>query len=87
MISDTYVIYTKEQELSNKLSKRLIELCLVNDLLIRGATSYGKFYNNDMVYIGQTVDEAASWHEMGEEIGVFSKKSLIELNSSKEILP
>jgi len=71
LISDTYVIYTKEQELSNKLSKRLIELCLVNDLLIRGATSYGKFYNNDMVYIGQTVDEAASWHEMGEEIGVF----------------
>jgi len=71
LISDTYVIYAKEQELSNKLSKRLIELCLENDLLIRGATSYGKFYNNDMVYIGQAVDDAASWHEKGEEIGIF----------------
>ncbi len=75
LISDTYVIYTKEAELSNKLSKRLIELCLVNNLLIRGATSYGKFYNNDMVYIGQAVDEAASWHEKGEEIGIFYTSS------------
>ena len=24
-----------------------------------------------MVYIGQAVDEAASWHEKGEEIGIF----------------
>lgn len=71
LISDTYVIYTKELKLSNELSKRLIELCLENDLLIRGATSYGKFYNNDMVYIGQAVDDAASWHEKGEEIGIF----------------
>ena len=75
LISDTYVIYTKEPELSNKLSKRLIELCLVNNLLIRGATSYGKFYNNDMVYIGQAVDEAASWHEKGEEVGIFYTSS------------
>ena len=28
-----------------------------------------------MVYIGQTVDEAASWHEMGEEIGIFYTSS------------
>ena len=75
LISDTYVIYSKELELSNKLSKRLLELCLINGLLIRGATSYGKFYNNDMVYIGQAVDEAASWHEKGEEIGIFYTSS------------
>ena len=75
LISDTYVIYSKELELSNKLSKRLLELCLINGLLIRGATSYGKFYNNDMVYIGQAVDEAASWHEKGEEVGIFYTSS------------
>ena len=39
--------------------------------LIRGATSYGECYNKDMVYIGQAVDEAASWHEKGEEIWNF----------------
>ena len=75
LISDTYVVFAKNFQINNKLSKRLIELCLKNDLLIRGATSYGKFYNNDMVYIGQAVDEAASWHEMGEEIGIFYTSS------------
>ena len=75
LISDTYVVFAKNFQINNKLSKRLIELCLKNDLLIRGATSYGKFYNNDMVYIGQTVDEAASWHETGEEIGIFYTSS------------
>ena len=75
LISDTYVIFAKNFQINGRLSKRLIELCLKNDLLIRGATSYGKFYNNDMVYIGQTVDEAASWHEMGEEIGIFYTSS------------
>ena len=75
LISDTYVVFAKNFQINNKLSKRLIELCLKNDLLIRGVTSYGKFYNNDMVYIGQTVDEAASWHEMGEEIGIFYTSS------------
>ena len=85
LISDTYVVFAKNFQINNKLSKRLIELCLKNDLLIRGATSYGKFYNNDMVYIGQTVDEAASWHEKGEEIGIFytssAKLSIKEENS------
>jgi len=85
LISDTYVIFSKNFQINGRLSKRLIELCLKNDLLIRGATSYGKFYNNDMVYIGQAVDEAASWHEKGEEIGIFytssAKLSIKEENS------
>lgn len=38
-----------------------------------------------MVYIGQAVDEAASWHEKGEEIGIFytssAKLSIKEENS------
>ena len=75
LISDTFVIYSRSFELSNKLSKELIKLCLEKELLIRGATSYGECYNKDMVYIGQAVDEAASWHEKGEEIGIFYTSS------------
>ena len=71
LISDTFVIYARNFELSNKLSKELIKLCLEKDLLIRGVTSYGECYNKDMVYVGQAVDEAASWHEKGEEIVIF----------------
>ena len=85
LISDTYVIFAKNFQINGRLSKRLIELCFINGLLIRGATSYGEFYNNDMVYIGQAVDEAASWHEKGEEIGIFytssAKLSIKEGNS------
>jgi tetratricopeptide repeat family protein len=83
LISDTFVIYTRNSILSNQLSKKLIEFCLEEGLLIRGATSYGECYNKDMVYVGQAVDEAASWHEKGEEIGIFytsSAKLNIKLN-------
>ena len=75
LISDTFVIYSRGFELSNKLSKELIKLCLEKGLLIRGATSYGECYNKDMVYVGQAVDEAASWHEKGEEVGIFYTSS------------
>ena len=75
LISDTFVIYTRNAGLSEKLSKQLIELCLEKELLIRGAISYGELYNEDMVYIGQAVDEAASWYEKGEEIGIFYTSS------------
>jgi len=75
LISDTFIVFSKEWELSNKLSKKLIELCLENDLVIRGAISYGECYNKDTVYVGQAVDEAASWHDEGEEIGIFCTPS------------
>ena len=75
LISDTFVIFSEDFKQSNELSKNLIELCLEKGLLIRGATSYGECYNKDMVYVGQAVDEAASWHEKGEEIGIFYTSS------------
>ena len=86
LISDTFVIYARSSILSNHLSKKLIELCLGEGLLIRGATSYGECYNKDMVYVGQAVDEAASWHETGEEVGIFytnSAKLNINLNNDE----
>ena len=75
LISDTFVIFSEDFKQSNELSKNLIEQCLEKRLLIRGATSYGECYNKDMVYVGQAVDEAASWHEKGEEIGIFYTSS------------
>ena len=57
--------------LSNYLCKKLIEFCLSRGLLIRGATAYGECYTKEMVYIGKSVDEAASWHEKSEEVGIF----------------
>ena len=75
LISDTFVVFSEDFKQSNELSKNLIEQCLEKGLLIRGATSYGECYNKDMVYVGQAVDEAASWHEKGEEIGIYYTSS------------
>ena len=76
LISDTFIIYSKDLHLSIELSKKLIELCLENNLVIRGAISYGECYNKDTVYVGPAVDEAASWHDEGEEIGIFCTPSV-----------
>lgn len=71
LISDTFVIASLNLKSHNKACKMLIEECLREELAIRGATSYGTYYKKSMVYIGQNVDEAASWHEQGEELGIF----------------
>ena len=71
LISDTFIISSNDFKISNKISKKLIELCLKKDFVIRGAISYGEYYNKDTVYLGPAVDEAASWHDEGEEIGIF----------------
>ena len=76
LISDTFIVFSEEWELSNKISKKLMELCLENELPIRGAISYGECYNKDTVYVGPAVDEAASWHDEGEEIGIFCTPSV-----------
>jgi len=75
LISDTFIIYSENFATSNNFSKKLIELCLENNLVIRGAISYGECYNKETVYVGPAVDEAASWHDEGEEIGIFCTPS------------
>ena len=85
LISDTFIISSNDFEMSNKISKKLIELCLEKDLVIRGAISYGEYYNRDTVYLGPAVDEAASWHDEGEEIGIFYTPSAKqEITNKKE---
>ena len=71
LISDTFIVSSDNYMIVNKISKILIEECLKNDFVIRGAISYGEYQNEDTVYVGPAVDEAASWHDIGEEIGIF----------------
>lgn len=81
LISDTFVIYSSslntlvERRLHNKLNKILISLCLKKGFLIRGATAYGEYYNKDSVFLGPAIDEAAMWHELGDEIGIYQTKT------------
>ena len=77
LISDTFVITSESQE--NELEfkyhimlvKELISQCFKKELLLRGATSYGEYYHKGMVFAGSAIDDAASWHELGEEVVVY----------------
>lgn len=82
LISDTFVITSRPKSIRYhmsdetltfhlKIAKQLIIECLKGKLLIRGATSYGDFQKEESVFIGPAIDESASWHEQGEEIGIF----------------
>jgi hypothetical protein len=89
LISDTFIITStsknKRHEFYMHMSicQRLLLECLKQGLLIRGATSYGDYYNKELVFIGPVIDDSASWHEMGEEIGIFlTPKAMLMINSN-----
>ena len=77
-ISDTIAVFTacSEKEISlaieihGKLCQRLIPDSIRAGLPMRGATAYGNFEISDNIFVGKAVDEAASWHEQGNWIGV-----------------
>lgn len=71
LISDTFIVASDDIKIHNKLCKDLISFCLKEELLIRGATAYGEYLSEEMIYIGEAVDEAASWHELAEEVSIF----------------
>ncbi len=82
LISDTFVITSErkgedsnERSIHLEVCKELILECLNEGLLVRGATAYGEYYNKATVYVGPAIDESASWHEQGDEIGIFLTKS------------
>ena len=89
LISDTFIISSNDFEMIKEISKKLIEECLKNNFVIRGAISYGEYYNKDTVYLGAAVDEAASWHDEGEEIGIFCTPSARQeiINNEYDLLP
>lgn len=88
LISDTFIITSSggnevhELFLHSLISQRLIIECLRKGLLIRGSTSHGEYYKKELVFVGAAIDDSASWHEMGEEIGIFlSPKALFTIES------
>lgn len=77
-ISDTIAIFTvcddkevsKAIEIHGELCQWLIPESIRSALPMRGATAYGDFEISDNIFVGKAVDEAASWHEQGNWIGV-----------------
>ena len=77
-ISDTIAIFTfcSEKEISTaieihgELCQHLIPASIRVGLPMRGATAYGSFEISDNIFVGKAVDEAGSWHEQGNWIGV-----------------
>lgn len=78
-ISDTIAIVTPTAKAINpKIVLKLhAEICsfiipesIKRHIPMRGATAYGSFAIKDHIMIGSAVDEAASWHEAHDWIGV-----------------
>lgn len=78
-ISDTIAIFTPKVsvvnechllELHSKLSKYILEQCASRKYAIRGAITFGEYSIMNNIMIGPGIDECASWHEMGNWIGV-----------------
>lgn len=85
IISDTIVIITKAEkeiasesiELHGKLIKSAIIESIKKGIPIRGATCFGEYSisSNNNILVGKAVDEAASWYEQANWIGVFMTPS------------
>lgn len=77
-ISDTIAIFTKctEDEITTaieihgKLCQWIIPRSIDFEIPVRGAIAYGEFEMKENIFIGKAVDEAASWHEHADWIGV-----------------
>lgn len=74
-ISDTIAIFTPSPpkvaiEINAKLCSWILEYSLKQELPLRGAISYGEYSISNNIMLGYAVDEAASWHETTDWIGV-----------------
>ncbi|MEI6072012.1 MAG: hypothetical protein WCS31_09485 [Verrucomicrobiae bacterium] len=77
-ISDTIAIFTycsesevvAAIEVHGELCQWLIPASIDAELPVRGATSFGDFELGENIFVGKAIDEAASWHEQGDWIGV-----------------
>lgn len=78
-ISDTIAIFTfcSELEISaaievhGELCQWLIPESIDAEIPVRGATAFGDFEIDDKsIFLGKAIDEAASWHEQSDWIGV-----------------
>lgn len=77
-ISDTIAIFTycseKEIvaaiEIHGELCQWLIPESIDSEIPVRGATAFGGFELGESIFVGKAIDEAASWHEESDWIGV-----------------
>ncbi len=75
--SDTIIITTHwggiENETMIPIMARAIDglfsHCLAQDLLMRGAMSYGKFIQENNIIVGPAIDDAAQWHDKAQLVG------------------
>ena len=98
IISDTIILLTYNKKLENdkkdlkkglqlslhaEITAKIINKGISNNILIRGATSYGKysFSENELIFMGEAIDEAAEWHENVDWCGVIlTPKAQMELD-------
>lgn len=74
-ISDTIAIFTKGPAaptiaLHGMICEFLLPESIKLNIPLRGSTSYGKYSISGNIMIGPAIDEAASWHELTNWIGV-----------------
>ncbi|MBN3346147.1 hypothetical protein EXM98_02925 [Clostridium botulinum] len=74
-ISDTIAIFTPGDPkitipIHAKICSNAIPLSIEKRIPLKGAISYGKFSFEKNIMVGPAVDEAASWHEATDWIGV-----------------
>jgi hypothetical protein len=75
-ISDTIIVFSEGSikptlRLHGDICSFLIYESIVNGIPLRGATCYGQYYiSEEHMMVGPTIDEAASWHEASDWIGV-----------------
>lgn len=88
-ISDTIVILTPGPaaeviDIHCEVCSWALNKALNMGLPLRGAISYGVYDNKNNIMIGPAVDEAASWHESTDWIGVVLTPSVVyELKNKK----
>ena len=93
-ISDTIVIFTPCTEsdastvidIHGSLCQWIIPKSIDAEIPVRGAISYGEFEVNGNIFVGKAVDEAASWHEQADWIGVHltpSAEYLFDIDDGK----
>ncbi len=82
-ISDTIIFYTFCDplnygivlELHGEIASDFLIRGLERNILFRGATSLGEFQTKENIFIGPAVDEAASWYERSNWIGIIMSPS------------
>jgi len=78
-ISDTIVLYstnvtadkiTAAVDTHGQVCAKAIAESIYANIPVRGATAVGEFEVRDNIYVGKAIDEAASWYELADWIGV-----------------